>query len=300
MLTGIHFLLTYKCTYECDHCFLYCSPDASGTFTLSQIKDVLADADKIGTIEWIYFEGGEPFLYFPLMVEGIRLAKQHGFKVGVVTNCYWATDPESATLWLRALQELEIDDLSMSDDPFHYEGDDISPAQKAVLGARNIGMDCDTICIEAPAVLTKSGIEIAKGAPVIGGSARFRGRAVEKLTAGLPTRPIDSFVTCPYEELEKPERVHLDNTGNVHICQGISMGNMWDIPLSELIDRYAALQHPITGPLVAGGPTRLAQSYPVRLEGNFVDECHYCFAVRSALRTQFPELLGPPLVYGVV
>ena len=33
MLTGIHFLLTYSCTSECDHCFLYCSPNAKGTFT---------------------------------------------------------------------------------------------------------------------------------------------------------------------------------------------------------------------------------------------------------------------------
>jgi len=299
MLTGIHFLLTYKCTYECDHCFLYCSPDASGTFTLSQIKDVLDEADKVGTVEWIYFEGGEPFLYYPLMVEGIRLAKARGYKTGVVTNCYWALDAESAALWLKPLKELSIDDLSISDDPFHYTGDDISPAQKALLGAKQIGLDADSICIETPTVTTKDGSTIAKGAPVIGGSARFRGRAAEKLTEGLPTRSIDSFTTCPYEELERPERVHIDSAGNVHICQGISMGNYMQIPLSKLIETYEALHHAITGPLTAGGPRRLAQSYSVRLDGNFVDECHYCFAVRSALLDTFPENLCPPLVYGI-
>lgn len=41
MLTGIHVLLPYMCNYECDHCFLYCSPRASGTFTLAKMKDLI-------------------------------------------------------------------------------------------------------------------------------------------------------------------------------------------------------------------------------------------------------------------
>ena len=73
MLNGIHFLLTYKCNYECDHCFLYCGPHSVGTFTLEQIRTVLDEAVKIGTIKWIYFEGGEPFLFYPIMVEGIKV-----------------------------------------------------------------------------------------------------------------------------------------------------------------------------------------------------------------------------------
>ena len=76
MLTGIHFLLTYTCTFECDHCFLYCSPRAGGTFTAAQIRDVLDQARKLGTVESIYYEGGEPFLYYPVLVEGLRLARE--------------------------------------------------------------------------------------------------------------------------------------------------------------------------------------------------------------------------------
>lgn len=91
MLEQIHFLLTYTCNYECDHCFLYCSPNTEGTFTLDQIQKVLNDAKKIKTVEWIYFEGGEPFLYYPLMFKGLQIAKALGFKTGVVTNNYWAT-----------------------------------------------------------------------------------------------------------------------------------------------------------------------------------------------------------------
>ena len=96
MLTGIHFLLTYMCNLECDHCFIYSGPRAKGTFTISQIQNVLDEATKIETIEWIYFEGGEPFLFYPIMLEGIKIARSMGFKVGVVTNSYYATSEDDA------------------------------------------------------------------------------------------------------------------------------------------------------------------------------------------------------------
>ena len=91
MLTGIHFLLTYTCNYECDHCFVYSSPQAPGTFTLGQIRQVFDEIVKIETIKRVYFEGGEAFLYYPLMVEGIRIARDKGREAGIVTNGYWAT-----------------------------------------------------------------------------------------------------------------------------------------------------------------------------------------------------------------
>ena len=46
MLTGLHFLLTYVCNSECDHCFIYSSPRASGTFTSDQIRELLDEATK--------------------------------------------------------------------------------------------------------------------------------------------------------------------------------------------------------------------------------------------------------------
>ena len=96
MLTGIHILLTYKCNLECDHCFLYSGPNAVGTMTLAQIRSVLAESRKISGVEWIYFEGGEPFLFYPSLLEGIRLARGMGFKVGIVTNAYGAVSDADA------------------------------------------------------------------------------------------------------------------------------------------------------------------------------------------------------------
>ena len=297
MLTGIHFILSYKCTLECDHCFIYSSPNAKGTFTLKDIKKVLTEAIKIKTVGWIYFEGGEPFLFYPLMLEGIGIATELGFNVGVVTNAYFATSEEDAILWLRPLYNLGVSDLSISDDLFHNEETRYTPAKLAYSAAKKLGIPVSSICIEKPAVEKHKGQD--KGSPIIGGGAMFRGRAVEKLTVGLPQRPWNELIECPYEELKEPERVHIDPYGNVHLCQGLCMGNIRETPLSTLLRNYKAGEHPICSPLIEGGPALLAKKYNVKHEDSYVDECHFCYKVRSALIKRFPQFLTPKQVYGL-
>jgi len=299
MLTGIHFLLTYECNFECDHCFLYCGPHAKGTFTLDQLRKVFDEIATIGSIDSVYFEGGEPFLFYPLMLEGIKMAQERGLKAGIVSNAYWATAVEDAGLWLKPLCELEISDLSLSDDLFHHDEEKDNPAKRALTAAKRLKMPASAICIEQPRVETSGDTGQDKGAPVIGGGAMFKGRAVEKLTEGLPKRPCEEFTTCPHEDLEDPGRVHIDSYGHVHLCQGLSMGNMWETPLSELAKNYDALAHPICGPLVRGGPALLAKEYDVKHEDKYIDECHFCYLVRLALIDRFPQYLAPRQVYGL-
>ena len=296
MLTGIHFLLTYTCNYECDHCFLYCGPRAEGVFTVGRIRMVIEEARRIGTIESVYFEGGEPFLYHPLLVEGLRQAQEAGFETGVVTNCYWATAEEDARIWLGPVVEAGITDLSLSDDAFHHGADGNSPTRVASRAAGSLGVEPGSICIGDPTVEEPSD---AKGQPVVGGGVLFKGRAVDKLAKGLPTRTVGSMVECRHEELVAPERVHVDPFGMVHVCQGVSIGNMWERPLSEIVAGYRGEEHPICGPLVRGGPAELARSYGVEVGDEFIDECHYCYQVRRALLDRFPEQLGPRQVYGL-
>ncbi|MBN1685677.1 MAG: radical SAM protein [Spirochaetales bacterium] len=299
MLKGIHLLLTYKCNFECDHCFLYSSPRAEGTMTLPEIRKVLDDACHIDGVEMIFFEGGEPFLYYPSMLEGIRIARDMGFDVGIVTNAYGAISADDAQVWLRPLAELGIANLSISDDSFHYGDDEDNSAKRASKAARQLGIPTSTICIQKPFAESMPGEGQDKGTPVIGGGALFKGRAVEKLTAGLPRRPWYELTQCPHEDLESPSRVHVDHYGHVHICQGLSIGNMWKRRLSRLALEYDAGSHPICGPLADGGPAQLVRQYNLEHEDEYVDECHLCFLARRALIDRFPDYLAPRQVYGL-
>jgi len=299
MLNGIHFLLTYKCNYECDHCFLYCGPHSEGTFTLKQIRAVLDEAVKIGTIEWIYFEGGEPFLFYPIMLEGIKLANEKGFKIGIVTNSYWATCTEDAEVWLKSLSDLGVKDFTVSDDEFHFEKKDDNLSKVARSAANKLNLPTSSISINEPTVEMGHEKEHEKGKQIIGGGAMFRGRAVETLTEGLPQRSWNEMVECPYEDLEGLGRIHVDPFGNAQICQGLSIGNFWVSPLSELVKNYHAESHPICSPLIRGGPAQLVKEYEVKHKDTYVDECHLCFLTRLALIDKFPKYLTPRQVYGL-
>ncbi len=299
MLKGIHFLLTYKCNYTCDHCFLYCGPHSEGTFTLEQIRTVLDECVKIGTIEWIYFEGGEPFLFYPIMLEGIKLANEKGFKIGIVTNSYWATCIEDAEVWLKSLTDLGVKDLTVSDDEFHFENKDDNLSKVARSAADKLNLHSSSISINEPKVEMRSESEYEKGKPVIGGGVTFRGRATETLIEGLPRTKWEELKECPYEDLEGLGRVHVDPFGNAQICQGLSIGNFWETPLSELVRNYKPDNHPICGPLLRGGPAQLVRDYNIKHENSYVDECHMCYKARLALIDKYPQFLTPRQVYGL-
>jgi hypothetical protein len=296
MLSQLHILLTYTCPFECDHCFVYSSPTAEGTLTIGEIERILQQATAVPTIRWIYFEGGEAFLFHPLLVEAVRRARSLGFEVGIVTSGYFAATEDDAELWLRPLAELGIRDLSVSDDAFHHDQGADNPARRAMRVAQRLGVPTGPITLD-PALTAVAGQ--APGEPVAGGRVMFRGRAVDRLTEGLPLRPWQSLDRCPYEELEQPERIHLDPFGNLHICQGISIGNVGDASLAEILEGYEAGEHRVCGPLIRGGPAELARAHGVEPAEGYVDECHLCFEVRRALLDRLPEVLNPPQVYGI-
>jgi len=304
MITGIHLLLSYTCNFECDHCFVYGGPSAKGTFTMRQIDRVLKQARELGCVEWIYFEGGEPCMFYPLMLEGARRARAMGFEVGVVTNAYFATSEDDARLWLQPLADLGIGDLSISDDAYHYGEAEDTPPKRALACARELSMPVGSICIEEPFVTGGGEQDHAagageRGAPIVGGDVVFRGRAVEKLIGNLPRQTWRSFAECPHEDLRSPARVHLDCYGNVQLCQGICMGNVWETDLARIVGGYDPDAHPICGPLLKGGPAALAESYQLNRSEGYVDACHLCYDMRIRLLDRFPRLLAPRQVYGL-
>ena len=156
-LNGVHLLLTFQCTFECDHCFVWGSPWQSGTMTIADIRSILSQAKEAETIEWIYFEGGEPFLYYQTMLRGIDQAIDLGFKVGVVTNSYWATSDEDTLLWLAPLAG-KIQDLTISSDLFHFSEKVSRQSQRVTRAAEKLNIPLGIICIEQANVQAQSSI----------------------------------------------------------------------------------------------------------------------------------------------
>jgi hypothetical protein len=295
-LTGLHLLLTYQCNYECDHCFTWGSPSQEGVMTLAQVRDIYRQAQELGTVEWIYLEGGEAFLYYPILVRAAQEANDLGFRVGIVTNEYWATTVEDALEWLRPLAGV-VQDLSISTDLFHYDEVMSTHARNALAAAEQLSIPTSTLICEVPEAAAGQPTQAA-GEPVESGAIMFKGRAAVKLIEGVARQPWEGFNECPHEELENPKRIHVDHLGNLHLCQGLTMGSLFEQPLAEIVAAYDPRAHPIVGPLLEGGPAGLAKRYNLRHEEAYVDACHLCYEARAALRERFPECLGPGQMYG--
>jgi Radical SAM superfamily len=295
-LSGLHLLLTYQCTYECDHCFVWGSPKQSGTMTLETIRQVLQQAKGLGTVEWIYFEGGEPFLYYATLLKGVRDAAQLGFKVGIVTNGYWAIAEEDALESLRPFAGL-IQDFTVSSDLYHDSEKESRQVRNALAAAKKLNLPVGTISVAQPEETKAPGAE--GQLPLGESSVMYRGKAVEKLASKAVQRPWEGFNECPHEDLREPGRVHLDPFGEVHLCQGISLGNFLAKPLREICEAYDPEQHSITGPLLKGGPAGLVRQYDLSHQEDYADACHLCYEARLALRERFPETLRPDQMYGM-
>ena len=296
-LSGLHLLLSYRCDRECDHCFVWGSPLQSGTMTLETIRRILDQAKDLGTVEWIYFEGGEPFLYYAVLLKGVQEVSRQGFRVGIVTNGYWAIGEEDALEALRPFSGM-VQDLTLSSDLYHASEKESLQVKNASASAKKLGLPLGAISLAQP---EETKAQAGEGQLPSGESAvMYRGRAVEKLSFKAVQRPWEGFNECPHENLREPGRVHLDPFGEVHICQGISLGNVFQKSLKEICEPYDAEGHPITGPLLKGGPAELVRRYDLPHQEGYADACHLCYEARLGLRARFPETLRPDQMYGVV
>jgi MoaA/NifB/PqqE/SkfB family radical SAM enzyme len=295
-LSSLHILLTYQCTLECDHCFVWGSPWQAGTITLAGIEYLLAEAQGLGSVESVYFEGGEPFLFYPLLLAGTQVATRRNFQVGIVTNGYWATSLRDALKWLEPLAGL-VSDLSISSDLYHWSQPLSRQAGTARAAAEQLGIPAGIIYVESPG---DGGAQARIGQLPIGESRlMYRGRAAQKLAARAPARPWQDFTSCPHEDLEEPGRVHVDPFGNVHLCQGLIIGNVYKTSLRGMCRDYRPEAHPVASALHEGGPAELYRRFGLTPREGYADACEMCDAGRRCLRSNFPALLGPDQMYGL-
>jgi hypothetical protein len=295
-LSGLHLLLTYQCNYSCEHCFVWGDPCQEGTMSLETISAILEQAATVPSVSSIYFEGGEPFLYYPILLRGVRMAAQKGYSAGVVSNGYWATTVEDALEWLQPFSGL-VKDLSVSSDLYHESEPAGANAQCAAEAARRLGIPCGVISIARPE--EHDAASVSGQLPPGKSRVMYRGRAAVELAGRAVQRNWREFTECPCEDFQEPGRLHVDPFGNLHICQGIVVGNILEAPLADICGGYDMDAHPVIASLHAGGPVELARRYDLPKRETYADACHMCYEARLMLRGRFADLLAPDQMYGI-
>lgn len=279
-LSGLHFLITYGCSAECAHCFLWGSPARFAAMGADQIDDFLQQTVAVGTIKEVCAEGGESFTRYDVLLHFLRQATALGLKASALTNASWVRSRRQAEQQIAELMGAGLANLGISTDQWHQQ---FIPVSRV-----------DTLL----EVCSAAGLPAARMETTIEG-VMFRGRAAARLAAAHATRRPEELTACPHEKLDAPSRCHLDCYGLLHLCQGLTLG---PLPITQALAAYDPAGHPIVRLLFDGGPlalARFAAGFGFALAPHYADACHLCYLAREFLRPRFPDLLGPDEMYGL-
>jgi hypothetical protein len=284
-LTRLHLLLTYQCVFECGHCFVWGSPKRGGVFHLERLDAVLDQAVEMGTVSELCYEGGETFVYYPILIAAVRHATARRLVTSVVTNGYWANSAEQARIWLGRLVDAGLDRIYFLANTRSGGVRDMA-AHPGVVAAEQLGLATSVI-----AGGMQAHVDAVPGA-ITGWSPFWRHEQHEPETPA-PLLPWGTFTACPLEKLTSPDHAYVDPYGDLHLCHGLVIGNLFESSLASLVSRYDPEDHPISGLLLEGGPARLVTRYGLEPESRYEHACQLCRHCQALLftRTESPAEL---------
>jgi pyruvate-formate lyase-activating enzyme len=296
-------------------CTYHCSPWSGGLLNSKVAVQALAEAAR-HPLRYVMLFGGEPFLTYNLLLELTHESKRlTDAPVTVFTNAFWATSRRRALALLKPLADAGTSRLYLSLDSYH--ADYVSPGRvaTAALMADHLGLEVFTDAAIPPG-LSAGNPEARRTRAIIRKFERKTGiRVIEKpftstgRAAALPDGPPEDLSICRLPDylgcsLAAPRGVELHPGGEVCLCSGISLGNLENLSLGEILASYDPECHPVLGPLLHGGPGALLKMAVDRgrLEPGVLrsptSRCRACYIARSALRPDFPEALRPAQCYG--
>jgi MoaA/NifB/PqqE/SkfB family radical SAM enzyme len=258
----------------------------------------------------IHITGGEPFLYWDRLVEILQTAKKEKLpNLDLIeTNGGWAKDETDAKQKLKLLDQLGINKLKISCDPFHLEFVDVETVKNLLVWATEI-LGPDRVQVRWEKYLSvqnenaeqkQAFIQATKDYP-----CRFTGRAAGKLAQLVLSRSLDdiSALNCKKSFLGA-KGVHVDPFGNVFsgTCSGIIIGNVNNIGLDKIWQNFELKSNKIVNILSTGGPALLAKEAQTSgFDPNelYAGKCHLCSSVRQFLfdSNRDPNTIGPPECY---
>ena len=147
MVLQLGLIITERCNIHCSHCL---SDDVRSKNTARDmpIDDICCYIDRAAAISAktnqrlsVSLSGGEPFLCYEKLLEGIRRANGNGAeKISTVSNGFWGSDEEYAFRAAAELKEAGLSLIYFSLDDFHQEYVPLAYVYQAVAACRQVGL----------------------------------------------------------------------------------------------------------------------------------------------------------------
>jgi len=310
------FLLTYKCNASCEFCYYNCSPKQGGLMPVEMVIGSWRSLKELaGESAKIHITGGEPFLYWDRLVEILREVKKHNLSpVDMIeTNGFWATDEKIVVERLKILNELWMNRLKISCDPFHQEYVDIEPVRrlahiaKELFGKGRVLVRWEKYLensVEMKNITAAESdnhyVETLKDYP-----CRFTGRAAGHITSLVAKDTIEqiSKSNCS-DAFLGAKGVHVDPYGNVFsgTCSGIIVGNIAERSLDTIWLNWRPEKDKLVNTLFNSGPVGLldeALKLGYKPTEFYAGKCHLCTSIRRFFfeKGLYKSTIGPVECY---
>ena len=311
-------MLTYQCPAACEFCYYNCGPDKSGLMLPETAFAAWESLERLGGKNArIHITGGEPFVCFDHMVEILTQVRKAGLRgpETIETNGFWAGEETIVRDRLRVLDEVGMDRLKISWDPFHAEFVDVEQVRMLartageVLGSDRVLVRWENYLQEPVISWEGSGAERAEAyrRALKHFPCRFTGRASGYLAELVADKPVVSFTgdNCKSAFLSA-KGVHIDPYGNVFcgLCSGIVVGNVTETSLEEVWKRFSPRQSDVIEVLFAEGPFGLlseAQEGGYERQEFYASKCHLCTCLRQFFfdKRVYKTIIGPCECYSL-
>lgn len=310
-------MLTYKCSAACEFCYYYCGPEKNGLISTDIAISAWKSLKKLayGTAK-VHLTGGEPFLYYDRLVEILTDAKAEKLiPLDLLeTNASWANDESQIRERLKQLDSLGLNKLKISFDPFHAEyiksenvrrlaeiaGEILGSGRVMVRWEKYLDPDRNTTMEEIPR-------EEKLRQALMDDLCRFTGRACGIPARLAPQKTVEELACQNCANTFRNSRgVHIDPYGNVFSgqCSGIVVGNINEIPLDKLWERFNPSSEEFIRILFERGPAGLLETacrHGYNPKKTYASKCHLCTDIRQFFfdMNLFPKIIAPSQCYEI-
>ena len=312
-------LFTYRCTIACKHCLFNCSPRqpdicvslGDGVEFLRQLRAT----DRV-----IHIAGGEAMMYYRQMLTICQIANEEGNAPHFFeTNASWCTDDGVTRARYEEMKQAGLLGVLISADPYHQVF--VSPRSRhrayrwavEIFGRENVA--AADLSLEQLSELRSIGCDDERlGEHTRTHAPRLVGRAGNVLASFYSDRPLRVLVedvlwhgkpggeSC-WSEFDSEEmwEIHIDPYGNIQTCCGIIVGDAYEKPLIEWMERGFYTDSNLVRMAYERGPyayLELAIQRGYQPREGYPQKCNLCWEVRKFLRPYFPDTFGPAEIYG--
>jgi hypothetical protein len=232
------------CNISCRHCAPECGPAVRQPWDVPLLERCITEAARIPNLrKTIHFAGGEPFLYFPQMLELAQHGHRHRFSSSIVTNGFWGVNKIRAASMIAKLVEHGLRRVELSVDHFHLEFLPVRTIRQSLEVLRQAGV---FICMRVVTTRKHQVDETLRqftpgdldGVEVNASGLIPAGRAIREVDSGEYYSSPEGGSGCCSDFLNLTIRPD----GNVGPCcagaestPSLSLGNVHSLPLDRIV-----------------------------------------------------------------